>query len=62
MTQSAKLQEIIAPYRTMLDQTEQPMIQLQMKQGKTGPYDSKIAAILTSQKTTNIQLMVKGTL
>jgi len=43
VTQSARLQEIIAPYRKMLDQTEQPMIQLNMKQGKTGPYDSKIA-------------------
>ncbi|CAM5474387.1 hypothetical protein [Bacillus safensis FO-36b] [Bacillus safensis subsp. safensis] len=46
MTQSAKLQEILAPYRPLLDETEKPMIQLQMKQGKTGPYDSKIAGDL----------------
>lgn len=43
MTQSAKLQEVLAPYRPLLDQTEKPLIQLQIKQGKTGPYDSKIA-------------------
>ncbi|MDM5299924.1 YwqG family protein [Bacillus pumilus] len=43
MTQSAKLQEKLTPYRTLLDQTEKQAIQLRLKQGKTGPYDSKIA-------------------
>lgn len=43
MTQSEKLKEKLAPYRIVLDQTEEQMIPLHIKQGKTGPYDSKIA-------------------
>ena len=62
MTQSAKLQEVLAPYRPLLDQTEKPLIQLQIKQGKTGPYDSKIAGDPYFPKTTNIPLMEKAIL
>ncbi|MFS0653891.1 YwqG family protein [Bacillus sp. 179-C3.3 HS] len=43
MSQSAKLQEKLAPYRPLLEETKKQAIQLHMKQGKTGPYDSKIA-------------------
>ncbi|MFB8736245.1 hypothetical protein ACEQPO_29150 [Bacillus sp. SL00103] len=46
----------------MLDETEQPMIQLQMKQGKQDLTTAKSQVILTSLKTMNIQLMEKDTL
>lgn len=43
MAQSSKLQEKLAPYRSLLDQMEKQTTQLHIKQGETGPYDSKIA-------------------
>lgn len=43
MAQSSKLQEKLAPYRPLLDQTEKQIIRLHIKKGKTGLYDSKIA-------------------
>ncbi|MGE6630546.1 YwqG family protein [Bacillus sp. NPDC077027] len=42
MNHSAKLQEKLEPYRSLLEKTEKPIISLSMKQGKTGRYDSKI--------------------
>jgi len=43
VAQSVNLQAKLAPYRTALDGTEIPSVHLHIKEGETGPYDSKIA-------------------
>ena len=43
VAQSVNLQAKLAPYRTAFDGTEIPSVYLHIKEGKTGPYDSKIA-------------------